>query len=191
MPRRKLYRSRNDMICGVCQGLANWLGMEVTVVRILFLVALFFAGSSIWIYILLAIIIPLEPTRDSHNDYYDDDYRKTEYGSEYRREYKTQQRDDLAQKIKDTVNYVVDEVSTEIKHAFSDEKKQDRNRDNSTSSRSSNSDSEEYIRAEVDRLKRKAAAEKSNTFRGSGSSTTSEEIRNRQKESEWDSRLND
>lgn len=45
-------------ILGVCGGLANWTGIDVTVVRILFAAAtLIGVGSPVIIYILLALIL--------------------------------------------------------------------------------------------------------------------------------------
>lgn len=48
----------NKKILGVCSGLADWTGMDVNVVRILFAAAtLIGVGSPILIYILLGLII--------------------------------------------------------------------------------------------------------------------------------------
>jgi len=58
----QLYRSREDaMIGGVCGGLADYLGIDSTWVR-LFFVLLAFAGSGVGalIYFLLWIVVPLK-----------------------------------------------------------------------------------------------------------------------------------
>jgi phage shock protein C len=59
---RRLYRSRKDrMIAGVCAGLGEYLSIDPTVIRILF-VLLFLAGfSGILIYLIMLFIIPEEP----------------------------------------------------------------------------------------------------------------------------------
>lgn len=60
---RKLYRSvRNRMIAGVCAGLGEYLSMDPTVVRLIF-VLLFFATGTImfWVYLIMALIVPNEP----------------------------------------------------------------------------------------------------------------------------------
>lgn len=59
----KLTKSRTDSkISGVCGGLAKYLGMNSTVVRILFLVAFFMSsGTAILAYIAMAIVMPKEP----------------------------------------------------------------------------------------------------------------------------------
>ena len=59
----KLMKSRTDSkISGVCGGLAKYLGMNSTVVRILFLVAFFMSsGTAILAYIAMAIVMPKEP----------------------------------------------------------------------------------------------------------------------------------
>jgi phage shock protein PspC (stress-responsive transcriptional regulator) len=60
---KKLYRSRTDkMIAGVCGGLAQYLGIDSTLLRLLFaLLVVFGIGSGILIYLVLMIIVPLEP----------------------------------------------------------------------------------------------------------------------------------
>ena len=60
MEPRKLYRSRDKMLGGVCGGLADYMNLDKSVVRIIF-AALFLAGSiGFWIYILMWIIVPME-----------------------------------------------------------------------------------------------------------------------------------
>jgi len=59
---RKLYRSRNNrMIVGVCAGLADFFGIDPTIVRLVFaLGTLFGFGSFIIIYIVMFIFVPEE-----------------------------------------------------------------------------------------------------------------------------------
>ena len=59
---KKLYRSRTDKkLCGVCGGLAQYLNMDASIVRLI-LVLLTLAGcSGILIYIICALVIPEEP----------------------------------------------------------------------------------------------------------------------------------
>ena len=61
-PPKKLYRSRKDrMIAGVCGGLAQHFGMDPTWVRLFFILLFFLGGCSILIYIIMWLIVPLEP----------------------------------------------------------------------------------------------------------------------------------
>ena len=46
------------MIAGVCGGLAEHLGMDPTLMRVIFVVVAAFGGSSILVYILLALLLP-------------------------------------------------------------------------------------------------------------------------------------
>ncbi|HLQ67824.1 MAG TPA: PspC domain-containing protein [Candidatus Limnocylindrales bacterium] len=59
-PSRKLRRSRNKVIAGVCGGIADWLGWDPTLVRVLYvvvsIVSIAFPGTLV--YILLWIIMP-------------------------------------------------------------------------------------------------------------------------------------
>ncbi|TVR17496.1 MAG: PspC domain-containing protein [Nitriliruptor sp.] len=59
---RKLYRSRSDrMIGGVCGGLATYLGVDPTVVRLIAVATILLPGASIIAYLLAWIIVPEEP----------------------------------------------------------------------------------------------------------------------------------
>ena len=56
-----LHRSRrNRMIAGVCGGLAEWLGWDPTLVRVLYVVGsiLSVAFPGILVYVILWIIVP-------------------------------------------------------------------------------------------------------------------------------------
>lgn len=57
---RQLTRSTaNRMIAGVCAGLGEYFNVDPTVVRLLFILALFLTGPGILIaYLIMAIIIP-------------------------------------------------------------------------------------------------------------------------------------
>jgi phage shock protein C len=46
----------------VCAGLANYLGIDPTVVRVIAVVSIFLSGVGILAYIIMAIIVPLEDT---------------------------------------------------------------------------------------------------------------------------------
>lgn len=59
---RKLYRSRNNrMIFGVCAGLAEFFGIDPTVVRLVFAAgALLGFGSFVLIYLVMFFVVPEE-----------------------------------------------------------------------------------------------------------------------------------
>jgi|AutmiccommuBRH21_1029487.scaffolds.fasta_scaffold01491_5 phage shock protein PspC (stress-responsive transcriptional regulator) len=57
----KLTRPRSGaMIGGVCAGLARYLGVDATLVRIAFVLIAIFAGSGVLIYLVLWAVIPRE-----------------------------------------------------------------------------------------------------------------------------------
>ena len=57
---KKLRRSRNNRIlCGVMGGIAEYFEVDPTIVRVLFLIVSW-TGFPVFLYILLAIIIPEE-----------------------------------------------------------------------------------------------------------------------------------
>ena len=58
---KRLYRSRDARIGGVCGGIANYFGWDVTVVRIIYLLlTCTTAFAGIPIYILMWIFVPRE-----------------------------------------------------------------------------------------------------------------------------------
>lgn len=59
---RRLYRCRNDrQLAGVAAGMAEYLELDPTVVRILWILSAFLGGFTILLYIILAFVMPLEP----------------------------------------------------------------------------------------------------------------------------------
>lgn len=57
---KKLYKDKqNGMIFGVCSGIADYIGMDVSIIRILTVIGVFFSASIVfWLYLLLAIFLP-------------------------------------------------------------------------------------------------------------------------------------
>jgi phage shock protein C len=59
---KKIYRSRrNQMIGGVCMGIARYFDVDVTLVRLVWALAAFLGGSGVLAYFIAWIIIPEEP----------------------------------------------------------------------------------------------------------------------------------
>lgn len=58
---RRLRRSRtNRSIAGICGGMAQFLNIDATVLRVIMLMLILFCGMSLWVYIILWLIIPEE-----------------------------------------------------------------------------------------------------------------------------------
>lgn len=58
----RLYRSRNDrMLGGVCGGLGKFLAVDSTIIRLIVAASVIFLGVTPLIYVLLWIVVPLEP----------------------------------------------------------------------------------------------------------------------------------
>jgi len=55
-----MYRDKeNAILGGVCAGLANAVGIPILIMRLMFLIAIFWIGISIWIYPILWLIMPV------------------------------------------------------------------------------------------------------------------------------------
>ena len=60
--KKRLYRSRSErMLAGVCGGIGDYFDVDPTVIRLLFVVFALAIGSGILLYIILLILVPLEP----------------------------------------------------------------------------------------------------------------------------------
>lgn len=59
---KRLYRttSSDAVLCGVCGGIAQYLGVDSTVVRLLTVVLVFVFGLSLWVYVIAALLMPKE-----------------------------------------------------------------------------------------------------------------------------------
>ncbi len=56
---KKLLRSRNNkMVGGVCAGVAEYLGTDPTLIRLLWAFTIIFAGAGLLAYIICWLIIP-------------------------------------------------------------------------------------------------------------------------------------
>ncbi|MCR5254530.1 MAG: PspC domain-containing protein [Acetatifactor sp.] len=71
MSEKKLMRSTRDCkLFGVCGGLAEYFGVDSTVVRLIAVILVIFAGMSFWLYIIAALIMPVD------DGTYDVDYKE-------------------------------------------------------------------------------------------------------------------
>lgn len=62
MEKKRLTRSLNDrMIGGVCGGLGQYLGMDPTIVRLLFVLLALCGGHGVLIYLIMLLVVPSEP----------------------------------------------------------------------------------------------------------------------------------
>ena len=57
---KRLYKSKNKMLCGVCGGIGEYFNIDPTLVR-LGAALMICLGSGILFYIISAIIIPDKP----------------------------------------------------------------------------------------------------------------------------------
>jgi phage shock protein C len=58
----RLYRSRSErMITGLCGGIGEYFKVDPVIIRAIFLALAFIGGGGVLLYIILAIVVPLEP----------------------------------------------------------------------------------------------------------------------------------
>lgn len=59
---KKLYRSNEDRIlAGICGGIAEYIEMDPTIVRLITVILMFVFGSGLIIYLIAWVIIPENP----------------------------------------------------------------------------------------------------------------------------------
>ncbi len=68
--KKKLYRSiRDKKLFGVCGGFAEYFDIDVTLIRILWLAALFIGGSGLLLYIICALVMPIQHESSINYEY--------------------------------------------------------------------------------------------------------------------------
>lgn len=55
---KKLTKSYDKKLCGVCGGIADYFNIDPTFVRLIWLVFVLCLGTGVWAYIIAAIIMP-------------------------------------------------------------------------------------------------------------------------------------
>ncbi len=58
MAKKLCKDKKNAMVFGVCSGLSKYLDVDVSIIRIIFLVSIICGGLSIWIYVIMGLILP-------------------------------------------------------------------------------------------------------------------------------------
>lgn len=62
MEERKLYKiNQGKIIDGVCGGIAEYFGVDATIVRVAWILLALAAGSGVLAYVLAALIMPRKP----------------------------------------------------------------------------------------------------------------------------------
>ena len=62
VPSKKLYLAESDRkIAGVCGGIAEYFGVDSTLIRVLWVVFAIFAGSGVLAYLIAWLLIPRNP----------------------------------------------------------------------------------------------------------------------------------
>ena len=59
--KKKLTKSNDKILCGVCGGIAEYFDTDATLVRLAAVLGSVFWGAGIFAYIIAAIIMPKEP----------------------------------------------------------------------------------------------------------------------------------
>jgi phage shock protein PspC (stress-responsive transcriptional regulator) len=60
-PKRLMRSSTDKKLGGVCAGVAQYFDMDVTLVRVLWLLVVLCGGTGILLYVVLWIVLPLAP----------------------------------------------------------------------------------------------------------------------------------
>ena len=77
MKEKRLYKSRDKKVCGVCGGIAEYFGIDPTLVRIVYVILVMFTGVGILPYIIAAIIMD-----DAPSEYYDRQINENSYSAD-------------------------------------------------------------------------------------------------------------
>ncbi len=77
----KLYRSREGMICGVCKGISDYFGINVSFIRFVLVVLTIFTGFFPFglIYICAALFLSVEPAYKEKYSYHSSSAKRSFY----------------------------------------------------------------------------------------------------------------
>ena len=64
---KRLYCSPEKKLCGVCGGIAEYLNVDVTVVRLVTIALMMAAGSGLLAYIVAAVVMP-DPEEEKYEE---------------------------------------------------------------------------------------------------------------------------
>ncbi len=74
MSNKRLVRVHDDrMFLGVAAGIAEYLNIDPVLVRLLFVLLVFASGSGIWIYLVLAFIMPEAGEPSAKANFFDEE----------------------------------------------------------------------------------------------------------------------
>ena len=60
MADKKLVRSADKKIAGVCAGLANYFGLDASIIRIVWLLCVLLGGFGLLAYLIMWIVMPTQ-----------------------------------------------------------------------------------------------------------------------------------
>lgn len=79
---KKLYKSTNKMVDGVCAGIAEYFEIDPTIVRVVYILASLILGlgfGGVVLYVILALVIPRRPFPDyQYNEFQNGENRPNE-----------------------------------------------------------------------------------------------------------------
>ncbi len=78
MKAKKLYKSKDKKVCGVCGGIAEYLDMDPTTVRVIYAILLMTTGIGLLPYIIAAIIMNDSPESGEYSECSSGDYSRQE-----------------------------------------------------------------------------------------------------------------
>jgi phage shock protein PspC (stress-responsive transcriptional regulator) len=78
---KKLYKSRNKKLCGVCGGVAEYFGIDPTIVRLIWVLVALTTGIGVIGYIVAALVIEEDPAgyQAGYNTYPEANYTETSF----------------------------------------------------------------------------------------------------------------
>ena len=86
MSAKRLFRSRKDaLIAGVCGGLAEYFDVDPSLVRLVFILAIFLGGAGLVVYLVAWLIVPENPEQSPTASFIKNQQMKEEVVGELRR----------------------------------------------------------------------------------------------------------
>ena len=86
MVAKRLFRSRRDaLVAGVCGGLADYFKVDPSLVRLVFIIAIFLGGAGLVVYLVAWLIVPENPEQSPNPSFTKNQKLKEDVVGELRR----------------------------------------------------------------------------------------------------------
>mgnify|MGYP003343191351 CR=1 FL=1 len=80
---KRLYKSKNRLVCGVCAGVAEYFNIDPTIIRLIWALLIAAGGTGLVAYLICAFVFPERPSDSADWDNMKRTHEPTEKDEEF------------------------------------------------------------------------------------------------------------